>query len=101
MISKSPGSTRYFISTSQNASDSGVISKRTVAVWPGSRSIRRNPFNSFTGRVTELTRSRMYICTTSLPARVPVLVTSARASTFPSAAIRLLESRTLPTLKVV
>ena len=36
-----------------------------------------NPFSSFTGRVTELTRSRIYICTTSVPERVPVFMSVA------------------------
>ena len=33
------------------------------------------PFTSFTGRVTDPTRSRTYSCTTSSPSRAPLLVT--------------------------
>ena len=48
------------------------------------------PFSSFIRRVTELTRSRIYIWTTSAPARLPVLVTSTRTRVDASRRIRLL-----------
>ena len=77
MISNSPGSTTSRMSMFQKASDSRVIGSSTVFVSPGSSTTFRKPLSSFTGRVTELTRSRMYICTTSVPARLPVFVTVA------------------------
>ncbi len=46
--------------------------------FAGDNRIFSKPLNSLTGRVTELTRSRIYICTTSVPARLPVFFTSTR-----------------------
>ena len=59
MISKSPGSTTYFMLTSKKESASGVMSSVTVVVSPGCSRTLRKPFSSLMGRVTELTRSRM------------------------------------------
>ena len=44
-----------------DASDSGVMSIDTVVDAPASSHTFTNPLSSLTGRVTELTRSRMYI----------------------------------------
>src|ERR1700741_2206452 len=83
MISKSPGSTRHVISTSVKAKAPGPSSISTAAVSPGARETRWKPFISFTGRVTELTRSRTYTCTTSAPARPPGLATVAKTRVDP------------------
>ncbi len=74
MTSKRPGSTTRFISrpTSDNASGPSV--NVTVRVSPGSSVTRSNPASSFGGRVTELTTSWIYICTTSSPRRLPVFL---------------------------
>ena len=73
----------------------------TVADSPGASHTFWNPFSSFTGRVTELTRSRTYSWTTSLPARAPLLVTVARTRVAPSAVIVSWSSRTSLSEKVV
>ncbi len=53
----------------------------------------RKPFSSLMGRVTELTRSRMYIWATSAPSRLPVLVTSTVTVVLSPALIRFLSNR--------
>ena len=45
----------------------------TVVDSPGSSDTFAKPLSSLTGRVTELTRSRTYIWTTSVPTRLPEL----------------------------
>ena len=72
------------------------MSKATVLLSPGRKLTRSKPFNSLTGRVTELTRSRMYIWTVSVPSRLPVFVTSASTRVEPRALIRFFVSRMLP-----
>ena len=59
MILKEPGSTTLCMSRLRNDSSSKPRDNSTVLVSPGASAIRRKPRNSFTGRVTELTSSRM------------------------------------------
>src|SRR5690606_29755848 len=58
MISNSPGSTTSRMSAFHNRKASGPSLKLTVFCSPGSSETRSKPLSSFTGRVTELTRSR-------------------------------------------
>jgi hypothetical protein len=76
VMSNLPGSTTKSLVVFQKPSASWPSVKLTVFVSPGFSVTRSNPFSSLTGRVTELTTSRRYSCTTSSPARPPVLVTS-------------------------
>ena len=69
------------------------MSSATVVLSPGFRKTFLKPFSSLTGRVTELNRSRMYICTTSLPARLPVFFTSTSSRVEPSRLIFFLDRR--------
>ena len=57
--SNSPASKTLFISRFQKANISLLIMNETVFVFPASKEILWNPFNSLTGRVTELTLSLM------------------------------------------
>ena len=88
MIVNVPGSTTRFMSSSRNESLSGVTLNCTLRVCPGSRCTRLNPFNSFTGRVTVDTSSRMYSSTISSPARAPALVTSKVTVVCPAGPVR-------------
>ncbi len=69
ITAKSPGSTASTLSILVMARCSGEDVERRRRRFPRLEEDFANPFNSFTGRVTELTRSRMYIWTTSAPAR--------------------------------
>ena len=71
------------------------------ALSPGASLIRLKPFSSFTGRVTELTLSRMYIWTTSSPATGPVFVTLTWTAVDSSRPITLFFRRSAPNSKVV
>ena len=80
----------------------GMVSYLLIGFWYTRPSaIFANPFSSLTGRVTELTRSRMYICTTYIPARLPVFVTSTLTAVAPSRPIRFFLRRRLLTANVV
>ena len=85
--SNSPGSQTYSISIFQKDKASRSISKLTVRLSPGSSLIYSNPLSSRIGRDEDATTSRIYICTTSLPAFLPVFVTTTLATTLPSDAI--------------
>ena len=66
-----------------------------VRVSPGFIETRSNPRSSLIGRVTELTSSRTYNCTTSSPMRVPALVTSTDTFALPFVAIEFGSTRKL------
>src|ERR1700761_6479109 len=83
ITSNLPGSATSFISKFQMAISCGVMVNETVLVSPGLRLIFSNPFKAITGVVTEFTLFPKYICTTSLPATLPVLLTSTDTCTCP------------------
>ena len=100
MILNVPGSTTRCMSRLRNESSSGPSVNSTICVLPGSSVMRRKPLSSLTGRVMELTSSRMYSCTTSSPRTAPVLVTSTDTFVLPSGPIVSGDSVIFPYLNV-
>ena len=70
-----------FASASAMVQSQTGMSNTTVAVSPGSSVTRRNALSSRSAQLYEVTTSPTYACTTSVPARRPVLVRAISACT--------------------
>jgi len=86
--SKAPASTTQArVSSSHVAKARRSSESVTESVAPGSRATLANALSSCSGRSTVDSTSWTYTCTTSLPARPPVLVTLTRTVTMSPATV--------------
>src|SRR5215467_394433 len=79
-----PGSTIRAPDRPVNEVRSACSRNATRQACPGASVTRANPASQRTGRTSEATGSLRYSCTTSVPARAPVLRTVQEISTVPS-----------------
>ena len=80
ITSNNPGSTVQPLQADSNPNSFSVSIKLISFSSPGCSSTCWNPRNSFTGLVREATKSRIYNCTVSFPAYLPVFFTFTQTS---------------------